>query len=117
MNVIQEIAQAISFVLFAWYGTTCLLSKRMISEFERYQLPYLRQITGILQIAASLGLLVGHFYRPVLLLSAGGLATMMFLAVLTRIKIRDAPYLAIPAFSLFALNVFIVIAALKSPIK
>ncbi len=113
MKFIQGIAQGISFVLFAWYGTSCLFSKRMISEFERYQLPRLRQFTGILQVAASLGLLVGHFYRPVLLLSAGGLAAMMFLALVTRIRIRDPLYLAIPAFSLLALNLFIVFSALK----
>jgi len=55
---------------------------------------------------------LGHWFRPILLLSAGGLTVMMFLAVVTRFKIRDPLYAAIPAFVLFLLNLFIVTSAL-----
>ena len=114
MQVIQEVAQGISFAVFAWYGMGCFLSKTMISEFDRYQLPHLRKSTGVLQVAASIGLLIGHFSRPILLLSAVGLSAMMFLAVITRIKIRDPFYLAIPAFFLCALNLFIAFSAIHA---
>ena len=82
-------------------------------EFEHYRLAELRTLTGGLQVAASIGIVAGHFYRPLLLLSAGGLAVMMLLAVVTRYKIRDPFYLAIPATSLFLLNMYIVLAAFK----
>lgn len=83
-----------------------------MTEFIRYQLPHLRVITGLLQIAGSLGIIAGHFYRPILLLSAGGLAAMMFIALLTRFRIRDPLYLAIPSFSMCVLNLFIFANAL-----
>ena len=37
---------------------------------------------------------------------------MMFLAVVTRFRIKDPLYAALPAFSLFLLNLYIVLAAL-----
>ena len=113
MKVYAEVAQGISIVAFAWYGLGCFFSQEMVVEFERYRVPNLRTLTGMLQIAGSLGLLAGYFYLPLLRLSAAGFALMMFLAVVTRLRIRDPLYAAIPAFSLFALNAFILVASLK----
>ena len=87
----------------------------MVQEFGRYQLPQARVLIGILQILASVGLIVGYFYCPILLISASGLALMIFLAVITLFKIRDPFWLAIPALSLCALNLFIVAAVLAAP--
>jgi DoxX-like family len=112
MHSIQEIARDISATLFAWYGMSCFLSKKTITEFARYRLARFRVLTGLLQVAGSLGLVAGHFFRPILIVSAGGLTTMMFLALITRFRIRDPWYAALPAFLLFALNLFIVVAAL-----
>ncbi len=114
MPLVTVITQGISIVLFLGYGTTCLLSKTMAAEFVRYQLPQLRVQTGMLQIAGSLGMIAGHLYRPLLLLSAGGLAIMMFIAVITRFRIRDPLYMALPAFCLCVLNLFIFVKALRS---
>lgn len=111
MNLIPEIACDTSSALFAWYGFSCFFSQKMIEEFERYRMPRQRVLTGTLQLAGSLGLIVGHFNRPILLLSSGGLAIMMFIAVVTRFNIKDPLYAAIPAFSLFALNAYIFAAA------
>ena len=108
MQLATTVALVISSVSFAWYGLSCLVSERMVPEFERYRLGRLRVITGVLQVTASAGLIAGYFYRPLLLVSAGGLATMMFLAVLVRLRIRDPLYLAIPALVLGCVNVFIV---------
>jgi uncharacterized membrane protein YphA (DoxX/SURF4 family) len=112
MHSIQEIARDISAALFAWYGMSCFLSEKTISEFARYHLPRFRVLTGLLQVAGSLGLVAGRFFRPILLLSAGVLTIMMFLALITRFRIRDPWHAAVPAFLLFALNLFIVVAAL-----
>ncbi len=79
----------------------------MVAEFRRYQLPHLRMLTGTLQLAGSLGIIVGHFRRPVLVFSAAGLAAMMFIALITRFRLRDPFYLAIPALCLYVLNLFI----------
>ena len=111
MHLLVETAQAISFIAFAWYGMGCFLSSTMVEEFERYRIGRLRVLTGILQVLGAIGLAIGHFYRPLLLLSSACLAVMMFLAVVTRIRIRDPWYAAIPAFSLFAINLFLFVAA------
>lgn len=114
MYIFYLVAQGISAVVFLWYGTTCFVSKTMIAEFERYRLPQLRILTGTLQIAGGLGIFAGHFYRPVLLLSAGGLALMMLVAFVTRLRIRDSFFLAVPSLSLLVLNCFIFAAAFRS---
>jgi hypothetical protein len=84
----------------------------MVEEFDRYGLPRLRVLTGTLQIAAACGIVAGHFYRPFLVMAAGGLAMMMLVAFVTRLKIRDPFSAALPSLSLFLLNSYIVAAAL-----
>ena len=110
--IIKFIAQTISAILFAWYGLNALLSESMVAEFKRYGLARFRVLTGMLQVSASLGIIVGHYYRPILLISVGGLATMMFLGVITRVRIKDPLPAALPAFALCVLNLFIFAGAL-----
>ena len=110
---VAEIAEYVSATLFVAYGLSCFLSTRMIAEFDRYRLTKLRVLTGVLQIAGGVGLIAGHWSRPILLLSAGGLALMMLLALVTRYKIRDSLVEAMPAFSLFVLNAYLFVEALK----
>ena len=109
MQIVVVLAQSISLVAFAWYGMIGLRSRAMVAEFERYGLARLRLLTATLQLAGSLGLLAGFVYRPLLLLSAGGLALLMFLGVLVRIKIRDPVHAIMPAFLLMCLNLLLVV--------
>ena len=111
-DITDVLAKSISAILFASYGLYALLSERMEAEFKRYGLAPFRTLTGVLQLAGSIGLIVGHFYRPLLLISAGGFTVMMFLAVITRFKIKDPLYAALPAFALGVLNFFIFATAL-----
>lgn len=107
-------SEIISAICFGWYGLACFFSKNMVEEFDRWRVPTLRIVTGGLQVAAAAGILLGHFFsRPILIFSAGGLALMMFCALLARLRIRDRVVNAIPAFLLMLLNVFIVVAELK----
>ena len=84
----------------------------MEAEFERYGLAPYRTLTGALQIAAAAGLLVGLRIRPLLLLSATGLAVMMLGAIVVRLRAREPLRDAIPALVLFCVNLFILIGAL-----
>ena len=111
MQLAAALAQGISIVAFAWYGTSALLSGAMVAEFERYGLARLRVLTATLQIVGSLGLLAGHFFRPLLLLSAGGFTTMMLFALVVRMRIRDPISAMVPAFVLMCLNLFLVVFA------
>lgn len=105
--------QALLIVAFASYGISALTSKRMRAEFERYGLARLRVHIATLQIAGSVGLFLGFFFRPLLLLSAGGFAAMMLLAVITRARIRDPISATAPAFVLMSLNLFLFVFALS----
>ncbi len=111
-DAMNGIAEAVSALLFAGYGLHTLLSDRMVSEFERFGLSRFRVITGVLQVTGSLGMILGHFHRPLLLISAGGLAAMMLLGIITRVRIKDPLYAALPAFALGVLNLFIFLSAL-----
>lgn len=110
MQLATTLAQAVTILAFAIYGTMALLSDRMVAEFDRFGMARLRVLTATLQIVGSLGVLAGHFVRPILLLSAGGFAMMMLLAILVRVKIRDPIYTMVPALVLMLLNLFIVFA-------
>ena len=107
MKLISQIAQVISLLFFAGYGVSCLCSKRMKIEFQRYRVGPIRLLTGFLQIMGSLGLWAGFYSRPLLWASSGSLALMMLVAVLVRIRIRDPLRDAVPALALFGLNLFI----------
>ena len=109
---IAVIAQSISAILFSFYGLYALFSESMAREFERYGLARFRVLTGVLQVAGSLGIIAGHFYSPLLLISAGGLTAMMLLGVITRVRIKDPLSAALPAFLLAVLNFFIFATAL-----
>lgn len=107
MQIAVAVVQSLVIIAFAWYGATALLSERMVAEFERYGLARLRVLTATLQIAGSMGLLAGFRYRPLLLLSAGGFAAMMSLAVLVRIRIRDPILEIVPALVLLGLTLLL----------
>lgn len=63
-------------------------------------------------MAAGAGLLAGLRFRPLLLVSAGGLAAMMLGAIVVRLRVGDPVRSALPAVFLLVLNLFIVLAVL-----
>jgi len=82
---------------FLAYGTGCFTSRHLEREFVRFGLASLRKLIGLLQICGALGLLAG-FRIPLLgQTAAGGLALMMLLAILVRIKICDSFLKTTPA--------------------
>ena len=111
MQLSVTIAAAVSSVAFLVYGASLFGSRAMEAEFERYHLAAYRTLTGALEMAAGAGLLAGLRYRPLLLLSAGGLAAMMLGAIVVRLRVRDPLLSVIPAAVLLCLNLFIVLSA------
>lgn len=112
MELSVLLAQLVSAAAFAWYGVHCLRSERMVQEFDRYGLARFRTLTGVLQIAGSVGLLAGLLVQPLTVLASGGLAVLMLCGTVVRVVIGDPWYVAMPALSFFALNAFILLAAL-----
>ena len=111
MQLAIAIAQGLSIVAFGWYGASALLSAAMVVEFERYGLARVRVLTATLQIAGSVALLVGYYYRPLLVLAAAGFAAMMLAAVFVRIRIHDPISAMFPAVVLMCVNLFLVLFA------
>jgi hypothetical protein len=79
----------------------------MKNEFKRFKLEKLGLLTIVLEILGALGLLLGLWYKPLLLLSSGGLAALMFLGVLVRIKLKDSLWISLPAVFYMGLNAYI----------
>jgi hypothetical protein len=107
MQIVFEIARALSAIAFLFYGIACLVGPRMEAEFKRYGLARFRRLIGALECLGALGLVAGHFNRPVLVLSAAGLTLTMLMAIATRIRIGDSLVQTLPAIVLFALNAFV----------
>jgi len=53
------------------------------------------------------GLLVGLKIQIILLISAGGLTTLMFLGVAVRVKVKDSLWISLPALFFMILNFYI----------
>lgn len=107
MENLTLIAELLSIIAFFFYGTSCLLSKKIVVEFERYKLAKFRPLTGILQILGALGLLVGLLYPWFTFIASLGLSAQMFLGVGVRIRIKDTIFQASPAIFFSGLNLFI----------
>lgn len=97
-------------VFFVFYGIHCFISKKLASDFKRFKLPDSQRIlTGMLQLFASVGLLIG-FYIPIIgLLAAGGLGLMMLVAFIYRVKMHDSAVETAPSVLFMVLNFWIMI--------
>lgn len=76
-------------------------------EFERFQLQQFMYVVGSLEILGGIGLLIGIFFNPIMILSSIGLSVLMFFGVITRIRLKDNFVLIIPAFFFLILNSYL----------
>ena len=70
-------------------------------------------IIDTLELMGSIGLLVGMLYNPILIISSGGLALLMFIAILFRLKSKDTLWVSLPAIFYMLLNFYIFIESIK----
>jgi hypothetical protein len=113
MQTVFEIARGVSAVAFLGYGIACIASSHMKVEFQRYGLARFRTLVGLLECLGALGLLVGHFHRPVLVLAAAGLSLTMLMGIATRVRLRDSLWQTMPAIVLLVLNAFVLVVAVR----
>ena len=107
MEIAFEVCRILSAIAFLGYGAACLGTQHMVAEFERFGLGRFRLFVGALEFLGGLGLLLGHLYFPLLLVSSGGLTLLMLLGVWTRIRVGDSLLESLPAFLFFLLNGFV----------
>ena len=82
-------------------------SAQMKNEFKRFRLEKVGILTAVLELLEAMGLLIGLKIQFVLLISAMGLATLMFLGVAVMVKVKDSLAISLPALSFMVLNIFI----------
>lgn len=104
-------AIVVSAVLFLVYGSLCLVSGGMEAEFERFGLARFRRATGGLEVVGGLGLLIGLVVPEVLVIASAGLALLMLLGLVARLRVRDAFLETLPAAGLLVVNVVILVEA------
>ena len=108
MNNAITLFSAISFLA---YGAGCFTSRHLQREFVRFGLSSLRNLIGLLQICGALGLLAGFRFPLLGQTAAGGLALMMLLAIVIRIKIHDGFLKTTPAILYFLVNGYLALLA------
>ncbi|MDG2125020.1 MAG: DoxX family protein [Verrucomicrobiales bacterium] len=98
---------AISFLV---YGTACVSTDHMRSEFERFGLARQRVLVGSLQLAGAIGLMAGFALPWLGSVAAAGLALQMLLGVAVRLKIGDSLLQTAQAAFYFLLNAYLFLA-------
>ena len=77
----------------------------MVTEFKRFGLDKQRAMTGVFQLVGGLGLGIGYFESLTLAaISAAGLALLMLLGFIVRLKIKDSVIASAPALMYALLN-------------
>lgn len=108
-----ELLILISSLSFLTYGVSYFTSLHMKSEFKRFGLEKFGILTVVLEIGGALGLLVGLMINSILLISSGGLALLMFLGFLARLRVKDSLWVSLPALFFMGLNAFIFFKAMQ----
>ena len=113
MNLLNVLI-LISSMSFMGYGIAYFIFPQMKIEFKRFGLEKVGTLTAILELLGAAGLLAGLKFHLILLISAGGLATLMFLGVAIRLKVKDSFWITLPALFFMILNSFIFFTALPN---
>jgi hypothetical protein len=113
MTLAVQISFVLSVTLFLGYGLSCLFMGAMIDEFARYNLSRFRRVVGLLEVLGALGLLSSIVVPALVFPSSVGLALLMALGIVTRVRARDPFIEAIPAAVLMLVNLFLCVAALQ----
>lgn len=106
--VVLVVCALVSGLSFLYYGFKVLSRSASRTEFERYGVPGVRHLVGILEVLGGSGVILGLAFAPVGALAAAGLTALMVLGLIVRLRIHDAPGLMVPAAALGALNAVLV---------
>jgi|TARA_R110000868_G_scaffold4768_4_gene29729 hypothetical protein len=79
----------------------------MVLEFKRYDLEKFRVLVGLLQLLGSLGLFLGFFSKNWAILASLGLAVLMAIGFMVRVKIKDPFILSFPSIFYAVLNMIL----------
>ena len=108
-GVVLVVLALVSGLSFLYYGSKVLFRTASRGEFERYGVPAVRKLVGILEVLGGTAVILGLAIAPLGALAAAGLTALMVLGLIVRVRIHDAPRLMVPAASLGTLNAVLVV--------
>ena len=89
-------------IFFVWV----VRYSNIIEEFQEYGLPaWFRDLMGIIKLSACLMIISND--SSLIIIATGGLAVLMFAALITHIKAKHAVIKMMPSFTLMCLSVLI----------
>ena len=103
----------VSSLSFFAYAVSYFTSPHMKKEFERFGLKKIGLFTIVLEFLGAAGLIVGLIYNPILVISSLGLALLMLVGLLVRIRLKDNIRISLPAFFYMGLNTYIFIESIN----
>ncbi len=103
----------LSSLSFFAYVLSYFTSSHMKSEFKRFKLEKMGLLIIILQFLGAAGLLVGLKFNLILVISSLGLALLMLLGLVVRVKLKDSLWISLPAFFYMSLNAYIFLEAIS----
>lgn len=115
MPAFLDLLVPVSAAAFFFYGMACLVSSRLVAEFERYGLARWRVTVGSLEVAGALGLVAGWWFPPLQMAAATGLFALMVCGLWARWRIHDPWHVMLPAFVLALVNLVIAVLLLRGP--
>lgn len=111
MDIIK-ICILISSLSFFAYTTFYFISPKMKMEFKRFGLEKFGRIIIVSQFLGALGLFIGLWCTPLLILSSFGLAFLMLAGVIVRLLHKDSIRVSLPALFYCGLNSYIFYASI-----
>jgi uncharacterized membrane protein YphA (DoxX/SURF4 family) len=84
----------------------------MKKEFKRFGLEKFGLIVIASQFFGAIGLIIGLEFNPILMISSLGLALLMFIGLMVRIRLKDTFWIALPALFYMCLNTYIFLGAI-----
>ena len=112
MNIVK-ICILISSLSFFGYGVSYFTSTHMKDEFKRFGLEKLGLLTIVLELLGAIGLIVGLKFNPILVIASLGLALLMLIGLIVRIRLKDNIWISLPALFYMGLNTYIFLMSIR----
>ncbi|MDB9961049.1 DoxX family protein [Oceanihabitans sp.] len=112
MNLVK-ICVLISSLSFFGYAVSYFITPHMKEEFKRFGLEKLGLLTIVLEFIGAAGLIVGLKFNSLLVISSLGLALLMLIGLIVRIRLKDNIWISLPALFYMGLNTYIFLMSIR----
>jgi len=112
MNLVK-ICVLISSLSFFGYAVSYFITPHMKEEFKRFELEKLGLLTIVLEFIGAAGLIVGLKFNSLLVISSLGLALLMLIGLIVRIRLKDNIWISLPALFYMGLNTYIFLMSIR----